>query len=243
MSSSFPILYEDNHIVVAVKPQNVPSQSDNTGDLSFQDMVRKYIRDKYNKPGNVFTGLVHRLDRPAGGVMVFARTSKAASRLSKELAEHRLRKVYYAVLGGNVYDLPDAGTLEDWLCKDHTRNSSRVCREAAPGAKLAVLDYQVLDRRDGLALVRIELQTGRSHQIRVQFASRGTPLVGDYRYGGPKGTALCLWSAELSLVHPTRKEEMTFGAPPPDEAPWNLFHLPKPQAIFKSDSPESAGHS
>ena len=243
MSSRFPILYEDNHIVVAVKPQNVPSQSDDTGDLSFQDMVREYIRDKYNKPGNVYTGLVHRLDRPAGGVMVFARTSKAASRLSKELAEHRLRKVYYAVLGGNVYDLPDSGTLEDWLCKDRAHNTSRVCRETTPGAKFARLDYQVLDRRDGLALVRIELQTGRSHQIRVQFASRGTPLVGDYRYGGIKGTALCLWSGELSLVHPTRKEEMTFRAPPPDEAPWSLFHFPKPQQASGSQPAGSAGSS
>lgn len=223
MSSSFPVLYEDNHILVAVKPQNVPSQSDNTGDMSFQDMVREYIREKYNKPGNVYTGLVHRLDRPAGGIMVFARTSKAAARLSKELAEHRLKKVYYAVLSGRVYDLPDSGTLEDWLCKDKSRNTSHVCSEGTPGAKLARLDYQVLERRDGYALVRIELQTGRSHQIRVQFSSRGVPLAGDYRYGGTKGTPLCLWAGQLSLMHPTRREEMTFCAAPPKRAPWNMF--------------------
>lgn len=230
MSSSFPVLYEDNHIIVAVKPQNVPSQSDDTGDQSFQDMVRSYIREKYNKPGNVYTGLVHRLDRPAGGVMVFARTSKAASRLSKELAEHRLRKIYYAVLSGRVYDLPDSGELEDWLCKDRAKNTSRVCSEKTPGAKLAKLRYQVLDRKDGLALVRIELQTGRSHQIRVQFASRDVPLAGDYRYGGTKGYPLCLWAGELSLVHPTRKEEMIFQAPLPQCEPWALFAGKGPQA-------------
>lgn len=230
MSNEFPVLYEDNHIIVAVKPQNVPSQSDSTGDRSFQDMVREYIREKYNKPGNVYTGLVHRLDRPAGGVMVFARTSKAAARLSKELAEHRLRKVYYAVLSGRVYDLPDRGTLEDWLCKDRARNSSRVCSEHAPGAKQARLDYEVLERKDGLALVRIELGTGRSHQIRVQFASRGVPLAGDYRYGGTKGTPLSLWAGELSFVHPTRKETMTFTAPPPPGAPWDRFIEPRQAA-------------
>lgn len=236
MSADFPVVYEDNHILVAVKPQNIPSQTDDSRDESFQEMVRSYIRDKYDKPGNVYTGLIHRLDRPTGGLMVFARTSKAAARLTREVKDHALKKVYYAVISGDFHVLGNTGRMEDWLIKDRTKNTSRVGRENEEDAKKALLTYRVLAEHTDYALVRIDLQTGRSHQIRVQFASRGVPLVGDCRYGGRKASFLCLWAGELSFHHPTRKEEMFFSWPYPQLPPWDLFAHERPPKEIRTVS-------
>lgn len=214
------VFYEDNQVLVAVKPQDVPSQPDVSGDESFLDAAREYIRIKYNKPGAAYLGLVHRLDRPAGGLMVFARTSKAAARLSAQIREGRFDKTYYAVVRG----APDPeAVLEDYLQKDTARNTSRVVQKNAAGAKFARLSYRLCAAAGDLALVRIQLDTGRAHQIRVQMQHAGHPLAGDYRYGGPPADHLCLWAARLAFDHPTKKERMEFVCPWPDEPPWNRF--------------------
>ncbi|MEG1656333.1 MAG: RluA family pseudouridine synthase [Christensenellaceae bacterium] len=215
------ILYEDNHIIAAVKPQNLLSQSDISGDDDFLSQIKTYVRKKYNKPGEAYIGLVHRLDRPAGGMMVFARTSKAAARLAWQMKNGEFFKTYYAVISSPL--LNSSGTLTDYLLKDAQSNTSRVVDSKALGAKIAVLDYEVLAQKDGFSLLKINLKTGRSHQIRVQFASRGASLVGDKRYGGLPASGLCLWAFELSFLHPTKKERLTFCCPPPSYFPWNLF--------------------
>lgn len=216
------ILYEDNHIIVAVKPQNVPAQADSSGDPDFLSQVKEYVRVKYNKPGAAYIGLVHRLDRPAGGLMVFARTSKAAARLSQQMRTGGIEKKYLAVVEG---DLPSSGDMEDWLAKDSQTNTSYVTEADEPGAKCARLTYRVLGRKENLSLVEVHLQTGRPHQIRVQFSSRGVPLMGDVRYGGTKNENLCLWAHTLAFTHPTLKEPMRFTAPPPAVWPWALFTI------------------
>ncbi|MBQ1477354.1 MAG: RluA family pseudouridine synthase [Erysipelotrichaceae bacterium] len=200
------VLYEDNHLLVVEKIPNVPMQEDSSKDEDMLNMAKQYVKEKYGKPGNVYLGLVHRLDRPVGGVCVFARTSKAASRLSKQIQDGDFHKEYLAV----VYDngLKEKGRFTDKLLKDHKTNTVRV----DPKGKNAELDYEVLKRKDNLALVKINLLTGRSHQIRVQFASRNHPLWGDQRYNkdSKAGQQLALWSHSLTLKHPVSGELMTF---------------------------------
>lgn len=217
---TFDVLYEDNQVIVAVKPQNVPTQSDISGDESFQEMVREYVRVKYNKPGAAWLGLVHRLDRPAGGIMVFARTSKAAARLTAQIQDGRFRKTYFAVAAGR---LPASGSLEDWLVKDHATNTSRRGRKGEPGAKIARLDYETVAQEGEYSLLQIQLYTGRSHQIRVQMQLAGAPLAGDRRYGGADAPNLSLWSEKVTFDMPTRPERLTAVCPPPDVFPWSLF--------------------
>ena len=166
------VIYEDNHLLVVEKPINVPCQADSSGDEDLLTMLKKYLKKKYNKPGDVYLGLVHRLDRPVGGVMVFAKTSKAAKRLSKQIQNHELKKIYYAVIEGRV---PDGGVLKDKLLKDEKTNMTIV----SPLGKDAELSYNLISFINNLSLVRINLKTGRSHQIRVQFSSRKLPLYGD----------------------------------------------------------------
>lgn len=214
------IIYEDNQVVVAVKPQNMPSQGDASGDESFFDIIREYIRVKYNKPGQAFLGLVHRLDRPAGGLMVFARTSKAASRLSAQMRDGAFCKTYYAVVTGS---LPESGSLEDYMVKDCRTNISRIAKPDEEGAKLAKLAYEVEQSADGFSLLRIALDTGRSHQIRVQMCAAGAPLAGDRKYGGADAPQLCLWATELRFEHPTRHVPMDFQCAWPSYYPWSLF--------------------
>jgi 23S rRNA pseudouridine1911/1915/1917 synthase len=214
------ILFEDNHLLVAVKPQNMPTQADASGDEDFLSLLKKYIKKKYNKPGNVYLGLVHRLDRPAGGVMVFARTSKAAARLSRQMKEFRMQKNYAAVVPSG---LPPAADLEDYLLKDREANISRVVPKGTPGAKIARLHYEEILSSPGYSLLDISLQTGRSHQIRVQLAHAGAPLAGDVKYGGSRAEKLCLWSRKLTFDHPVTGKPLTFLAPPPAYPPWNLF--------------------
>lgn len=218
------IIFEDNHLLVAEKPVNIPSQADETGDPDMLSILKGYVKDKYNKPGEVFLGLIHRLDRPVGGVMVFARTSKSASRLSEQIRNREFKKVYLTVVNG----VPEKreGRLLNYLLKDERTNIVRVVPESHEGAKEAVLDYRVVESVGNLSLLRVLLHTGRPHQIRVQLSSIGYPLYGDQKYGSKinkVGQQIALWSNEITLVHPIKKEEMVFRCDPPETAPWNIF--------------------
>lgn len=207
------VLYEDNHIIVVVKEPNIPSQSDKTGDIDMLTLVKKYIKEKYNKPGEAYIGLIHRLDRPVGGTMVFARTSKAASRLSEQIRNKTFKKKYLAVVDGNFNE--KKGTLIDYLYKDERNNISKVVAETKKNSKRAELDYEVLnyDEKRNLSLVKIDLHTGRHHQIRVQMAHAGHSLFGDQKYGvrgKGKGKQIRLWAYEIEFVHPITKELLKF---------------------------------
>lgn len=220
------ILYEDNHIIVVLKPQNVPCCPDESGDDNLFDCVKRYIKTTYNKPGNVFLGLIHRLDRPTGGVMVFAKTSKAAARLSSQMKEGDFEKRYLAVLCG----VPSRkkAILENYLRKNSVNNTVYVCTQTEEGAKFASLDYEIKQEADGLSLAEVNLHTGRTHQIRVQMASINCPLYGDMRYGGEKAQKgkLALWAYSLRLTHPTTGERMRFEIEPPkDTGVWKKFDI------------------
>lgn len=219
------ILYEDNHIIVVEKPFNIPTQEDESKDPDMLNMVKEYVRVRYNKPGEAFIGLVHRLDRVAGGVMVFARTSKAASRLSEQIRQRTFQKEYLVVVEG--YPSSDSATWTDYLRKDTKTNTVQVVPKHVSGAKEAVLSYDCLESRESLSLLRVNLLTGRPHQIRVQFSSRKHAIFGDGKYGSAykskKGIAL--WSHRISFEHPTKKELMSFELLPPMVAPWELFKV------------------
>ena len=220
------VIYEDNHLLVVEKPVNILSQGDDTNDKDMVNLLKDYVKVKYNKPGNVFIGLVHRLDRPVGGVMVFAKTSKAASRLSEQVRSKTLKKTYRAVIHGNMKKEED--TLKDYLYKNKKTNMVSVVNKNYKEAKDAELSYRTLGKKDGFSLVEIDLKTGRPHQIRVQFSSRKHPLFGDQRYGqdvNKKGDQISLWSYKLEIVHPTTKEKMEFICEPPNKYPWNLFEV------------------
>lgn len=214
------VIYEDNHILVIEKPINVPMQEDESKDLDVIRFAKEYLRVKYNKPGNVYCGLVHRLDRPVGGVVVLAKTSKAASRLSDSVRIHKMTKKYCAVVVGK---LPKEKILIDYLIKDEKTNTSRVTSEKL--GKYSELTYKVLQSKDNQSLIQIDLKTGRSHQIRVQFASRQCPLFGDQRYNkdAKVGQQLALWATELSFPHPTTQEVLTFKSELPNTEPWKQF--------------------
>lgn len=222
----FPILYEDNHIIVVLKPQMVACCPDESRDNNLLDMVKEYIKIKYNKPGNVYAGLVHRLDRPTGGVMVYAKTSKAAARLTEGLQSGEFEKKYLTVLCGSLPE--ERGSLVNYLKKNTVNNMVYICTETEEGAKLAKLDYRVIEDKSKYTLAEVRLHTGRTHQIRVQMAGISHPIFGDMRYGGAlaqKGK-LALWAYSLSFLHPITKERMKFLAlPPEEETPWKAFDL------------------
>ncbi|MBQ2584103.1 MAG: RluA family pseudouridine synthase, partial [Erysipelotrichaceae bacterium] len=212
------VIFEDNHLLVIEKPVNVPMQADSSKDEDLLTMAKAYIKKKYDKPGEVYLGLVHRLDRPVGGVCVFARTSKAAARLSKQIADHEFQKTYLAVV--QDHGLSECGHFEDLLYKDPKTNMVKV----DPRGKKASLDYKVLKRKDDLALVEVDLHTGRSHQIRVQHAHAGYPLWGDARYGGGRpGQQIGLWAYELGFEHPVKREPLRFTSSPPKAGVWVKF--------------------
>ena len=207
------VMYEDNHLIVVNKPAMIPSQSDKSGDEDMLSMVKAYVKKKYGKPGEVYIGLVHRLDRPTEGIMVFARTSKAAKRLSEQIKNGSMEKYYYALVWDEEQKLSPTGFMEDYLIKDRDTNTVRVTDRTEHDAKGAILEYWIEERMDAMALVRIRLITGRSHQIRVQFSSRGCPLVGDMKYGRGESGGLALMACRVEFDHPTRKERMTFELP------------------------------
>ena len=223
------IVYEDNHIIVVLKPQGVPTCGDESGDDSLLEGVRRYLKVTYEKPGNAYVGLIHRLDRPTGGVMVFAKTSKAASRLSEQMRGGDFEKKYFTVLVGTPKE--PQKTLVNYLKKNPVNNMVYLCPPTTDGAKMASLDYRVLQEREGLCLAEVRLHTGRTHQIRVQMAGIGHPVYGDMRYGGENAKKgwLALWAYSLSFTHPVTKERMRFMVQPPaDNVPWKYFDLDKP---------------
>lgn len=214
------ILYEDNHIIVVEKKANILSQSDITKDKDLHTMVKEYIKEKYHKPGNVYLGLVHRLDRPVGGLMVFAKTSKAAARLSKQIKEKTFKKYYLAIVNGILKE--DQQELKDYLKKLPNGNTI-----IADDGKLAILNYKVLkkNKEENKTLVEVDLKTGRHHQIRVQFSNIGHPLCGDNRYGKEDKTQIALYAYKIEFIHPTTKEKLTFTNFPPKKDYWTLFTL------------------
>lgn len=219
------VIYEDNHIIVVVKPQNVPSQSDESKDEDMLSLVKAYIKEKYNKPGEAFVGLVHRLDRPTGGIMVFARTSKAANRLSEQIKNGEFVKTYYCVTEGIPKELD--GHIVNYLKK--VDNIVKIVPMSETGAKRAETIYNVLQTNGKNALIKVNILTGRSHQIRVQMANLNAPIYGDGKYGKVNKLTnhLALWAGELSFKHPTKDETLYFKVYPPEEKPWTEFNLLK----------------
>ena len=216
------ILYEDNHIIVVEKPINVLSQADNTNDIDMLNLIKNYLKEKYLKPGNVYLGLVHRLDRVVGGVMVFAKTSKAASRLSNEIRLNNVKKTYLAIVKGKI---KECDTFIDYLLKKDDFSTIVTTKDKG---KYAELSYKVLEynKEKDLSLVEVNLKTGRHHQIRVQFASRNYPLIGDKRYGNDNINEIGLYAYKLSFIHPVKKELMEFTNIPKTSL-FNKFDIKK----------------
>lgn len=211
------VIYEDNHIIVVIKPVGIPVQQDKTGDIDMLTIIKEYLKEKYNKPGNVYLGLVHRLDRMVGGVMVFAKTSKAASRISSYIREKNFKKRYFAIVNGTLPVSSKKVVLKNYLVKNERLNMSRVVDEKNSKAKEAMLEYSVVNnfkyKDKEYSKVDINLLTGRHHQIRVQFANISHPLYGDIKYGNKinkVGQNLALWSYYLSFFHPTKDEYLEF---------------------------------
>ena len=218
------VLYEDNHIIVVEKPVNIPSQGDKTGDTDLLTMVKEYLKEKYQKPGNVYVGLIHRLDRPVGGVMVFAKTSKAAARLSEQVREKQFQKTYLVICNGKMET--NKGELQDYLWKNEQKNTSKVVKKETKNSKLAILEYEVLkyEPEINLSVFKILLHTGRHHQIRVQLSSRNHSIYGDQKYGGRgHGKQIALWAYQLVLQHPITKEWMTFSSIPEKIGSWKIL--------------------
>ena len=216
------VLYEDNHIIVAIKPAGVLSQSDGSSAPDMLTILKAYIKEEYSKPGEVYLGLLHRLDRPVSGVMVFARTSKAASRLSEQIRTRKVEKIYRCIVNGV---LEGEGRLENFISKDENKNIVTVIDKEKPGFKASYLDYKALASKEGLTMVEVKLGTGRSHQIRAQMAHSGYPLIGDQKYGDKDKRCkdIALEAYKLSFEHPVKREFITFEAPLPSGYPWNLF--------------------
>lgn len=211
------VLYEDNHLISVLKPINVPTQKDITNDIDMVTLVKDYLKEKYNKKGNVYLGLLHRLDRPVSGVMIFAKTSKAAERMTNEIKNHNMKKTYYAVVEGKINK---SGVFKDKLLKDEKRNIVKVSNLG----KEAILNYELVDYKDNYSLVKIDLVTGRSHQIRVQFSSRGYPLYGDQRYNKQDKNQIALFCSSISFTHPVTKEDLTISYNLPNRFPFTLFN-------------------
>ncbi len=219
------IVYEDNHLLVVLKPYDVPVQADKSGDPDMLTMLKQYLVEKYDKPGDAYLGLVHRLDRPTGGVMVFAKTSKCAARLCQAIRDGKVEKRYLAIVDGAPRYKADKLTC--YLKKFPDTNTVQVVPALSEGAKYAELDYKVLCTKPDCSLLLVNLITGRGHQIRVQLSNMGNPIVGDQKYGKGKGTRypLCLWASELRFAHPVSEKEMVFRVYPPEIEPWTKFNF------------------
>ena len=215
------VVYEDNHIIIVNKQSGEIVQGDKTGDTPLSDIVKQYIKDKYNKPGNVFLGVVHRLDRPVSGLVVFAKTSKALSRLNEMFRTGDVHKTYWAIVKKN--DIAPEATLTDWLTRNERQNKSYAHNREVPGAKKAVLSYKVRSVSDNYMLLEVQLMTGRHHQIRCQLAHMGCPIKGDLKYGSPRSNpdgSISLMSRRVEFVHPVSKETIAVEAPVPNDRLW-----------------------
>ena len=215
------VVYEDNHIIIVNKQSGEIVQGDKTGDTPLSDIVKQYIKDKYNKPGNVFLGVVHRLDRPVSGLVVFAKTSKALSRLNEMFRTGDVHKTYWAIVKKN--DIAPEATLTDWLTRNERQNKSYAHNREVPGAKKAVLSYKVRSVSDNYMLLEVRLMTGRHHQIRCQLAHMGCPIKGDLKYGSPRSNpngSISLMSRRVEFVHPVSKETIAVEAPVPNDRLW-----------------------
>ncbi len=220
---TIPIIYEDNHLLVVEKPPNILSQGDSTQDTDMLTLLKQDLKTRYKKPGNVYLGLVHRLDRPVGGIMVFAKTSKAAARLAEQLRKQEFGRYYLAVVEGKP---KKAGILVHYLLKNRRTNMVSAVSRKTAGAKKAVSDFYVIGTVDNLSLVLVKLHTGRPHQIRVQFSASGYPLCNDHKYGNTvKATnqPVALWSYKIIFKHPTLKKELSFTRFPTLREPWTKF--------------------
>lgn len=221
---SLEILYEDNHVIVVNKKASDIVQGDKTGDVTLPDLIKAYLKEKYNKPGNVFCGVVHRLDRPTSGAVIFARTSKALERLNKQFRDKETNKVYWAIV--EQKPVKNSDRLVHFLRKNENQNKSYVCDKNANGAKEAILTYNFIKSSDNYHLLEIELETGRHHQIRVQLSSMGFSIKGDLKYGSKRSNqdgSICLHARRISFIHPTSKEKIEITAPVPDNPLWNFF--------------------
>jgi 23S rRNA pseudouridine1911/1915/1917 synthase len=224
MSAPFHVVYEDNHLLIVHKRAGVPVQGDETGDTCLVDMAKAYIKEKHQKPGEVFLGLVHRLDRPVSGLVVLARTSKALERMNKMFHDRHVQKIYRAVVKGNPPALE--GVLEHWLEKNPKNNTTTAFSKEKAGAKYARLSYQVVEVAQGHSLLEVHPHTGRSHQIRVQLASMGCPIKGDRKYGYPQPNedkSICLHAFALEFEHPVKKEPLKIHTPPTLHHGWEWF--------------------
>ena len=219
------VLYEDNHIIAVNKTCNEIVQGDKTGDTPLSETVKAYIKEKYNKPGEVFLGVTHRLDRPTSGVVLFARTSKALTRLNEMFKSHeQIRKTYWAIVQGAPKE-PEA-RLENWLTRNEAQNKSYIAKPGTKDAKLAVLSYKTLVNGDHYTLLEVNLETGRHHQIRCQLAAIGCPVKGDLKYGAKRSNpdgGICLHARQIEFVHPVSKQNICITAPVPDDGLWRAL--------------------
>jgi 23S rRNA pseudouridine1911/1915/1917 synthase len=223
---SFSVIYEDNHLLVVNKAAGILVQGDETGDIPLAELCKEYVKKKYNKPGAVFMGVVHRLDRPVSGIVVLARTTKALERMNALFREKETKKTYWAI----VINKPktDQATLVHWLQKDEKKNKTTAYTRETPDTQRSELHYQLIQQAGGKFLVEVNPITGRSHQIRVQLSSIGCPIVGDLKYGAPEPNddgSICLHARALEFIHPIKKEPMHFEALPPEKGDWKLFSL------------------
>lgn len=224
MRISLELIHEDNHLLVINKPAGVLVQGDSTGDVTLTDICKDYVRRKYNKPGNVFMGVVHRLDRPVSGVIVFAKTSKALTRLNKLFQERQVKKTYWAIVKNRPPETEEI--LVHWLIKDKTRNVTSAYTRKKPGSLESTLTYKVVNSVQKKHLLSVEPETGRPHQIRVQLAKVGCPIIGDLRYGNPPpndDASICLHARNIEFEHPVLKKKVSYTAPVPDMVLWNDF--------------------
>ena len=220
------VVYEDNHIIIVNKQSGEIVQGDNTGDRPLSDIVKDYIKEKYQKPGAVFLGVVHRLDRPVSGLVVFARTSKALTRLNKMFAEGEVHKTYWALVKNAPQKTED--TLTHWLVRNEKQNKSYAYATEKPNAKKAILKYRLIGKSDNYSLLEVQLMTGRHHQIRCQLAAMGCPIKGDLKYGAPRSNpdgSISLQSHRVEFIHPVSKERITVEAPLPDDPLWQAFAI------------------
>ncbi len=216
------VLYEDNHIIAVNKTCNEIVQGDKTGDTPLSETIKAYIKQKYNKPGEVFLGVTHRLDRPTSGVVLFARTSKALTRLNEMFKSHeQIKKTYWAIVQGCPKE-PEA-RLENWLIRNEAQNKSYITKPHANNAKQAVLEYKTLVRGENYTLLEVNLETGRHHQIRCQLAAIGCPVKGDLKYGAKRSNpdgGICLHARKIEFIHPVKKDNICITAPVPNDSLW-----------------------